>query len=162
MPFLKNFFVLSSIFFKIAEDVAEHIGRISCEANFLIETLLRGVLTPWTSRNSEKRPKTACRAQTVRFSRGSLKRKSIFRTILLIREEILPRFWLYVPKNGDRFGWLEWKNWQKCQKWPVTAKRCVLQRSYWSAKLIFRTFSLLETYFVVIPDSFLLQKVTWT
>ena len=91
-PFYKTFLFRARIFFKIAEDVAEHIGQISCEANFLIETLLRGVLTPRTSRNSAKRPKTVCRAQTVRFSGGSLKRKSIFRTILLIREEILPQF----------------------------------------------------------------------
>ncbi|MDE5123132.1 MAG: hypothetical protein O4965_25030, partial [Trichodesmium sp. St19_bin1] len=62
IPFLQNFFVSSSIFFKIAENVAEHYGQISCEANFLIETLLRGVLTPRTSRNLAKRPKTVCRA----------------------------------------------------------------------------------------------------
>merc|ERR1712050_750425 len=91
-PFYKTFLFRARIFFKIAEDVAEHIGQISCEANFLIETLLRGVLTPRTSRNSAKIPKTVCRAQTVRFSRESLKRKSIFQAILLIREEILPQF----------------------------------------------------------------------
>ena len=58
---------------------------------------------------------------------------------------------IFVPKNGPILG-------KTFQKSGVAAKRCVLQGSYWSANLIFRTFFLLESCFVVNPDNFFIAK----
>ena len=57
---------------------------------------------------------------------------------------------IFVPKNGPILGKI-------FQKSGAAAKRCVLQRLYWSAKLIFRTFHLLGRCLAVILDHFYCQ-----
>ena len=103
-------------------------------------------------------PKIRRGGQTVRFTGVILKRKFNFQDVLPSRKVSHPQSrQLFYCKMWPEHGARRVDTSEKHKKSPVAAKRCVLQRWHWSAKLIFRTFHLLGRCLALILDYFYWQ-----